>query len=286
MAIYAEQIAVTAMREYLLRKWATYASSVFSTKYAVLKSSNTGPAPLASGDKLSLSADNETFTEVTLTGNGHAAIASDINTAAPPGLEAGVDANGLLYIKNTTALTQDGFAGVFLGPAVGASTVNRQFGWSLGGESIVLGLPGGDLYGTSYLSQVVDGWPDSPLFDSGVNVIIGDRSSVPAANSRQDTYEVDLEVVVLVAPPVHGANVRNRDAIHSCVRVVREAILADRTLGCYAAGTQVLGGVQMTWETSCRIPGQPYEFEVEGKNLPPMDAAFMNWKVRVYERQS
>lgn len=277
MGVLAEQIAASALADWLRRKLGAKVTEVNLTRAAVLKATVPGPYTLSGMGQLTFSkTSRESGSSVFQGGGSHSAtaIAAAIN---------GSIAN-FASVDSDDRLTLTGDAPSGSTPSLVAllpTSVNSYgaFGWDAGGEHVVnvaLVSPG--------WRGVADGWPATADLGPGFWVVIGDRTSAPVQPSvRRDEYLVGLDVAILYAPRQQETH-RNREPVHACLRCVREVLLTDagRQLG--RAST---GDIMLVSEKSARVSGRPWQFIKKESSINPIyDVANLQLEVRVFERPS
>lgn len=280
MSVLAEQRAASAVREHLLANLPAKVAEVNADRAPVLKAAVPGPYTISGTKRLSISLtgvdsgyiDTAAFAPGFTTAG---VIASQIN--ASPGL-AGVassDAEGRLLLTGSAPTGVDPTS-IAAKDATGADGTAALFGWEAGGESVTRA----PLVAPSF-KGVADGWPIWPDLGAGFWVVLGDRESVPVEPAvRRDEYLVGLEVAVFC--PVTNVQVhKDREALHSTLRCVRELLLTDAGR---QAGRASVGDVVLITEKQAKIPGRPWKFR--GENAPNLmfDVAALNLHVRVFER--
>lgn len=300
MSVYAEQLAASSLRNWLLAQLPAKVTAVNLQRAASISAPFPGPYVLAAGATLGLSFTNtDTFTGVTLSVGGGslsaAAVAAAINAACAPSSPAStVDLNGLSHLKLTSPTTPviGTNSDMKVRGGVNATDANTVFGWDAGGESActtALIAPNG--------KGVCDGLPLIPDFgvsaDAGgspIVVIIGERSSVPVgpSPSRRDEYLVSLAVDVLRIEPQQQVH-RNREHIHAAVRCVREVLLTDlgRRLGAPTSDGGTQSPIVFVGEARTKISALPFRFNAPKDQSwvsPLFDGAAMLLEVRVFER--
>lgn len=275
MGVLVEQIAASAIRTHLLANLPAKVAAVNALRAASLLATVAGPYTIASGGKLYVSLEGATAVTVSLTSGSRTAaqIATEVNATVGLSSVAAADALGRLSLTSQTNPTASTSS---VGVTSGTDAANDVFGWDAGGESVArapLVAPG--------YRGVADGWPVLNDLGGGFWVIIGDRESMPAApGPRVDEYLVGLELAVFC--PVTNVQVhRDREALHSCIRCVRELLLTD---GGRQAGRASTGDIVLVTEKAARIPGRPWQFK--GNDAPNVmfDVAAFNLNVRVFER--
>jgi hypothetical protein len=278
VGVLVEQLAARSVREHLLASLPAKVAEVNATRAAVLMAAVAGPYLISADQKLYVSVTGQDDSPVTVSLTAGAArtaaqVAADVN--ATPGL-VGVgtsDALGRLVLTSTTAPTS---GTSYVGVSAGDGAANSVFGWDEGGDGVTRAML------TAPSSKgVADGWPLLNDMGAGFWVIIGDRESVPVSpHPRKDEYIVALELAVF-CPVTNEQAHRDREAIHSCIRCVRECLLTDAGL---QAGRAASGDVMLISEKAARIPGRPWK--MKGADVPNalFDVAAMQLNVRVFER--
>lgn len=300
MSVYAEQLAASALRDWLLAQLPAKVTAVNLQRAASLRAPFPGPYTLAAGATLGVAfTDTDTFTSATLSVGGGsltaAQVATAINAAAAPSSPAStVDLNGLSHLVLTSptppVIGTNSYLKVRGG--VNGTDANAVFGWDTGGEkteTTALIAPNG--------KGVVDGLPLVPDFGisayaggSPIVIIIGDRNSVPVGPSptRRDEYLVTLAVDVLRIEPQQQVH-RNREHIHAAVRCVRECLLTDmgRRLGAPTTDGGTQSPIVYVGERATKVAAMPFRFNAPKDQAwvsPLFDGAAMLIEVRVFER--
>lgn len=242
-----EQLAVSALREWLVFQLPARCAAINATRPAKLISSSAGPFTLDGG--LLLSDEGLTDTapvEVDFAAGTYSSqqVADAIN-AEIPDFAASVDSWGRLVI------TSDPPAGTL--PSVMCalpSSLNAAFGWGANGEVVTREA----LVAPSWRG-VMDGIPlPSQELGAGFWVILGDRSAAIVTGNRRSEYLVTVSVDVMRSLGLNQQPFRDREAIAACVRAVREVLTDD------AAGRQLgraeFGDVVFTETPRTAIMGQ------------------------------
>jgi hypothetical protein len=274
-----DALAITAVREYLLRYLPAKVAQLNALRPAVLKSALAGPFVVPSGAKLRLSSVSQGATpvEVTLTSGGAVSantIANDINAASVPNLTASVDFAGRVQLTSTLAPAVGAPSVALVARDLGPTGGNAALGWAEGGEHVEAGA----LVSPSWRG-VVDGRPlTAPDMGQGFWVLLGNRTTRPThPGLRRDTFNVAITTDIWrpfsAAAPPH----RSREMISSCVRAVRELLLT--TEGSYLGRA---GDIQLASLTDTVISGDPLALsEVPGVLF---DTARLTINVRVFQR--
>lgn len=280
MGVRAEQLACSALRDWLLLQLPAKVAAVNALRAPVLQSPYAGPYTVTSGMKLhvALNASDGPFTDVALTAGTRTAaqVASDVNGTAGLSGVASADSDGRLLLAG--AAPTAAIEGVSAGPD--STGANALFGWDAGGEKVVANPVAAPTY-----KGVADGLPVVPDMGPGFWVILGRRSSVPVQpDVRRDEYLVTVDVLVMHRETnvfVH----RSREHIHSVVRCIREVLLTDRGRH---LGREAVGDIVKVGEKSCVVDGVPFSFQGSPGGPPPpnglFDRAFLQLVVRVFER--
>lgn len=289
MSEAVEQIAATALRDWLLLQLPAKVAEVNLFRAAVLLCPWAGPFNVPAGSTLGIgvTAGSDTVISVPLTTGAartSAQIAANINAAAGLVGMAAVDSAGRWYVTSPTPPSASTDSKVILRKANGTTDINNVFGFDQGGErdirSALLAPP---------RASAFDGWPITPVFaprsakGAYIAFVVGDRRPVPASGGpRRDQYTVaiDLSVLRMDVAEQH----RSREAISSAVRCVREVLLQDagRMLGRAGAGDvqlveEVAGGL---------ISSVPLNFNAKKDSNPLYDAALLQLSVKIYQRPS
>jgi hypothetical protein len=282
-AVECEWFAVRSLREWLALSLSTRVALVNVSRFATVKTPLAGPFTVAPGaETLKLSTTNRNGDDVTVTlttGSRTAAqIAVEINSAfGGAGVATADSANRLVFASEDPAVV-----GTPSIASVGVGTANESLGWAAGGEydeRSAIQAPTFD--------AIMDGeplQPDPSLFrPGGLIIMIGDRSSAPRSqNVRDDLYWVDLDLALFFIEPNQQLH-RNREAVHACLRAVRECLLTDA--GRYAGFAQTTNqAISKVIEKSARIGGSPVM--LKGGSLPNalMDVAQLKLGILVFER--
>jgi hypothetical protein len=274
MGVLVEQLVGQALREHLLLNLTAKVAEVNALRAAVLLATVAGPYTVPASAKLyiSIAADQAPVT-VSLTAGSRttAQLVTEINTAMGSTV-ASADAASRLALTGTAPSS----ATSVVSAQGGTNTANSLFGWDEGGEVVVRA----QLVAPGYRG-VADGWPLLNDLGGGFWVIIGDRESVPVQpDTRKDEHLVALEVAIF-CPVTNEQSHRDREAIQSCVRCVRELVLTDagRQLGRAA-----YGDIVKVEEKAAKIPGRPWKFKGNDAPNALFDVAALQLNVRVFER--
>lgn len=277
-----EGLAIRALREWLLRALPAKTAALNLTRNATLRAPGIGPFTIPSGASLKVSAVSlqGAWTTAPLTSGTRTAtqLAADVTTAAPSNVTAGVDGSGYFYVTSDVEPSASANLNSFMGVGSDSTGANLAIGWEAGGEH-VLNPP---LRPPSFRG-VTDGHPVmAPDMGKGMWVILGDRSTVMYQNNsyRRDEYETTISVEVYRPDANQNPN-RNREAISSTVRAIRECLMSDtgKQLGRASAGDIVFAKVINT-----KISSRPFSFE--GSNSPNVffDVALLTVVVRTFQR--
>lgn len=280
MAVKAEYLAVQKLRELLLLALPARVATINLTRAAVLRTPWAGPfvIPALAVLKVSTTQIGAATTSISIaSGDKTTAQLVTIINAVVPGL-ASVDDLDRLVLTSPTAPTA-GTASI-MSVAADTTGVNAILGWSTSGDHdlrTALAAPGP--------KSVMDGEPlipDADLFpEGGVVVLFDERRSTPRSqNVRDDTYVVDLDLVIFRIEPQQATH-RNREPIHAALQAVRECILTDA--GRYAsAPPNTSTAILKVIERSARIGASPIPL-AKGLNALA-DIAELKLSVLVFER--
>lgn len=273
MSVYVEQLAASAIREHLLLNLAAKVTEVNGQRAPVMKTALAGPFNVTAGMSLKVGTDGGAQTTVPLTiGAARTAAQVAAEVQAATSLTCAAD------LQQRWTITGTAPSSATRSVEIGEDTTgaNALFGWAPGGEQVVrsqLVAPNAE--------GIADGWPLLNDLGGGFWVIIGDRESVPKApHPRGDTYLVGLELAVF-CPVTNEQAHKDREAIHSCIRCVRELLLTDAGL---QAGRAASGDIMLITEKGARIPGRPWKFHGDDAPNVLFDVAAMHLTVRVFER--
>lgn len=278
MSVRVEELCASAVRDWLLANLPAKVTEVNGTRAASLLATVAGPYTVPASAKLyvSVAGPDETPITVSLTsgaGRTAAQIAADVNGTGGLSGVGSADALGRFALSSTTPPTS---ATSTVAAVAGTNTANALFGWDVGGESVTRA----SLVAPGYRG-VADGWPLINDLGAGFWVVIGDRESVVVQpQPRKDEHLVGLELAVF-CPVTNEQAHRDREAIQSCLRCVREVLLTDAGL---QAGRASSGDVMLITQKAARIPGRPWKFRGENAPNALFDVAALQLNVRVYER--
>jgi hypothetical protein len=279
----AETIAVGAFLDYLRRYLPAKVTALNALRVAVVKSALVEPFTLPAGSVLRLSAASQEATPTSVTtptgSVTAAALVAAINAVPVPNLTASADADGRLVLTSTVAPV-DGAPSVVVvardTDGAAATGSNVALGWDEGGEHVETGA----LVSPKWRG-VVDGRAiTSPDMGQGFWVLLGNRTCRPThPGLRRNTYQVSISTEIWRPFSSHAAPHRSREAISSCVRAVREIILA--TDGRYL-GRQASGDVHLADVSEAVVSGDPISLqEVPGVMF---DFARLTLTCRVFQR--
>lgn len=275
--ITVEQLAVTALREWLLLQLPAKVAAVNAQRFAVLKAPIAGPYVIPPNAKLHHSSTRieGPWTDIALTSGTRSAtqVAADVELVVP-GI-ASADAFGRLALTAAAAPIVGTDSLVALGPDT--TGANAALGFDAGGEraqTSALVCPG--------YKGVADGTPMHPDMGPGFWLILGDALSVPVRpDVRRDEYTVAISLALSVPVP-SGSMHRTREHLRAAMRCVREVLFNDPT-----SQGRTLGGVlgiQLVTETQALVKSRPVQF----KEMPNamFSRAQFQLNVRVYETQT
>ncbi len=154
--------------------------------------------------------------------------------------------------------------------AADGTGANTALGWDAGGERAVRAalVPPNN-------RGVSDGEPDLIDFGAGFWVVIAERTTEPRSpNIRDDTYITTARLEVLAAEP-NSSTAASHEYLQQCVRAVREALHADRTLD---------SAVQLTQLPRVQYEARTFRFAATGGASPLFSAAQMTIRITVFER--
>lgn len=281
MSVDVINLAVQALRDYLLAKLPAEVTALNALRAPVLKTPIAGPFSVTAGMEYRLSTVRDDpsggtlFTIPVSTSLTAAQIATVINTAAPPGLTASADTLGRLVITGTAPVSGGDPAVVTFLADTNATGSNAALGFDPGGE-FVLSSP----LVSPTARGVSDGRPSSvPDMGQGFWVIIGDRKAVPVSGSslRRDLWDVTLSVDLYKPDMLNNVN-RDRSGITGVVRAVSEVLLS--TDGRYL-GRQAFGDVQGLEVSDLNVYGTPFRW-VDAPDLLH-DVATMTVRLRIFQ---
>lgn len=274
-----EQIAVDALRTYLLAKVPAKLDALNADREAVLKSAYIERFNIPSNAVLKVSSSRAGAPTVVALPSGAAvqalAVVDAINAEAPPGLVASRDDDGRVQLT-ATALPAAGAPSVV---SVRADTTgaNGAFGWSAGGEHVLRV----DVRAPNWRNFIDGSWPAKipESNDRGFVIALTNRDTRPwpsAPNLRRDEWLTTFTAEVLFP---HQSDLPNadREALTTCAQAVRQVILTTegRQLGRAGKGDVMLADV-----SSVRIA--PVSFKTpEGLRF---DVALFTITVRVFQR--
>lgn len=269
MSVNPEQIAVDALKDWLLGALPARVAALNAANVAVVKS-RPGPFTLAAGTLL-IGTERGTTTSVTIAGGSYTAsdLATAINGTPVSGVTASADADGRLVLTASTAPS----VGTDSVVCVGANDNNAALGWHDAGEYVVRSA----LVAPDW-KQLRDGWPAAP--PDGANnsfiIIFEDRTAQSVAAERHYREMHTVTVHAMVLAPIGTSEVRDRRRISLAVAAIREALSGDtgRMLGNTSAGA-----VQLARVTSTAIAGK----DLAWRGVPALfDVATVVFSVRIF----
>ena len=275
-----EELATTALREWLLLRLPAKVTEVNLLRAAVVRAPWAGPYTIPAGGTLGIGVTiAETFVSVALTSGSRTAaqLATDINAATGLSGVASADSDGRLVLTSPTPPTTSTASTVRVRGNT-AADVNSVLGLDSGGVRRVtqaLVAPGSE--------GIHDGWPVVMQFGAQqaignvIVALIGDRkTNVSEPGPRGDRAVVTTDLTILLAVGAH----RHPEGIQSAVRCVRELLLSD--LG-KRLGVAVGPGVQGVLERSGTfVRGKPIAFGTRQSPGPLYDAAVMNLDISLF----
>lgn len=281
MSLNHERLFTEHLRRWLLLKMPAKCTELNLLRAASLRAPVAGPytIPASSSIQVSITGHDSSLTTIALTAGSRTAaqLVTEIN-AGLAGIAS--DDDGTLVLTSTTPPAAPSTHSLI---AVGAD--NLGTGGAATGVNAALGFsPGGEAVRSSPLvwfgiRSVPVGWVINPDWPSGLTVLIGDTTSLPASNIRRDTYDVRVELNLLQVER-QGAVHRNREHMQAAVQAVREVLQTDAGRQVGRAGTN---DVALVVEESCRIAAQP--FQVFNGKTPTnifFDGALMQLSARVF----
>lgn len=274
------QLAVRALREYLLSVLPAKVATINTERAAVLKSGLAGPFTVPASAVLSLAITRDgTPADVALTAGSRTAaqVAAEIQAAGVTGITASADTDGRLVL--TAAAPVVGTPSCVAVATDGGAATNVAFGWAAGGEHLVRAAIEAPTW-----RGVVDGdWTLAPDRDGGgFWVAIGDRQVRPwpsPTNVRRDEYQVTLTCDIIRRFGANQTPHRDRESIGACVRAVDECL---RTTTGRQLGRAADGDIMLVDVASQRIASGPFG----PVNSFLFDVAQMTLTVRVFQRAS
>jgi hypothetical protein len=152
---------------------------------------------------------------------------------------------------------------------------NAALGWDVGGERTVVA----PLTAPTNKSVMV-GWPVSPDFAQGMNIVIGDCDSSPLdGNPRRDEYTVDAELTMMLVER-NGTDARNREHVQTALAAIRQVLQTDQGR---QLGRATTGDIVLVTENGTRLAGRPFAFKATNLFF---DGALMKLRARVFHRPS
>ena len=276
-----ETLAIQSLREYLLQYLPATLTQINGLRPAVLKTPGIAAVTIPASASLKLSTVSRKATPVTvaLTAGSRTLtqVATEITAAAVPGLNAQIDGAGRLTLSSmSTPVSSDSIVSL----QEDATGANAALGWDAGGEYALNGA----LLAPSFRG-VSDGHPiTAPDMGKGMYVVLGDRATSlwpdPAGALRRD--EAETTVMVEVYRPEMTVNPhRNREAIGSCVRAIREVLStsAGKQLGRASAGDVVFCRI-----SNVKIASRPFSFRDSKSINTFFDVAHLIITVRTFQR--
>lgn len=265
--VKAEQLAVEALREYLLRTLPGKVSSINTGRAAVLKAAVAGAYAIPASGTLKIGTAPGSETTVALTSGSRTAaqVASEISVA---GITATADAQSRLVLTATAAPSGTTPSVVVL--AADSTATNSVFGWDAGGERVYRYPLAAPAHG-----GIVDG--DHAVLDlrAGFGILFLDkRSEDTLRNIRHDERDVTIKMALHVPVP-GGHPYFAAEQVEQAVRAVREVLFEDRTLD---------SQVQMLDVMNATILGPVFRFEGVAGVSPLLARADMAVRVRIFER--
>lgn len=286
MSSQVEQLAVSALRDWLLWKLPAKVTAINAARFATLRATTPGPYTIPASATLGLShtANSATFTSVALTAGSRttAQLVTEIN-AAIGGATASADSADRLLLTSPAAPTASTPSKYFVRGGT-ATDCNSVFGWDAGGEKELLTAlvaPG--------RKGVCNGLPLQPDFGPAgvVAIILGNRSGKPVApasgSPRRDEHLVVVDLDVLRIEPQQQTSA-TREHIESALRCVREVLLTDEGR---MLGRATNGDVLRVDILSAVISATPHVFKSKQPiSNPRFEGAAVQLAIRVYERPS
>lgn len=268
--VKAEQLAITALREYLLRTLPAKVDTINGERAASLKAGRAGPYIIPAGRQLMVGARGaEVAVDLTTGVRTGDELAADVIAAAVPTVTATSDSMGRFEVTSTTAPVEGVPSSVSIGADPNeAGDVNSLFGWPRGGTYVIRGA-----LIAPHTDAVWDGDPHHYDLGRCMWILIGNRTVAPRPNIRTDIHDVALELTLLAAEPTNDFRAAP-EFIEQTIRSVREVLHEDRTLDGRVAITH-LPNIQYTPDT--------YTLTNTAAS-PLMTEARMSLRISVFER--
>lgn len=277
-----EAVAAQALADWLRLKLPAKCAALNSNRAAQLKTATAGPWTFANDFDLPLSAigtEDATPSTVTVAAGVYTAaqLAITINTAAPTNVTAATDFACRLVLTSTVTPTEDlpSVVAVLAAADAAGEAGYALLGWQAGGERVdcaAVVAPG--------WRNVVDGdWLLAPDVGSGFVVRLLDRTATTERSVRRGEFFVDIATEVWRPFGSNATPHRDRDAIETCLRAVREVVTDDSTgrqLGRAAAGDIMYADV-----ASSAVSGETFT-----ANGVSFEAAAINFRIRVFQPPS
>lgn len=278
MSESAAQLAVRALREYLLAELPPKVASINTQRAAVIKSAFHNSFVIPTGAVLRIGTTRDgALTSCPLTAGTRSAnqVQQDIVAANVPGITASHAANRI--ILTAAAPTVGTPSCVVIGSDISGVATNLVFGWATGGEHVVRAAIEAPTW-----RGVVDGdWTLAPDRDGGgFWVCIGNRTVRPwpnAPNVRRDEFQVSMTVDIVRRFGANQTPHRDREAIGACVRAVDDLL---RTTTGRQLGRAADGDVMLVDVPEIRVASSPFDT----KQGFLFDVATMTITVRIFQR--
>jgi hypothetical protein len=271
------QLAVRALREYLLATLPAKVATINSERKAVLRSARVEPFVMQDAVlKVGATRDGAPVSFALADGTHTASELATAINALDPDFAASADADGRLVL--TAGLAPSTGSPSSLVVAADTTGANTALGWEPGGIHVTRAA-----IDTPTWRGIVDGdWTLVPDMDGGFWVCVGDRTVRPwpaAPNIRRDEYQVTMVLDIIRRFGANQTPHRDREAIGACVRAVDEVLrtTAGRQLGRAANGDVMLADVGQV-----RIASSSFD----SKRGFLFDVAQMTLTVRIFQRAS
>lgn len=280
--ISPEAVATQALADWLRLKLPAKCAALNSNRAAQLKSAVAGPFAIADDCTLRLSVigtEDATPYEVAVpAGIYTAAQLAFLIDATATSIDASEDFAGRLVLQSEVTPTEDApsVVAVLAAEDDASAAAHAALGWEAGGERVDCAA----VISPGYRNVVDGDWLVAPDAGSGFIVRLLDRQATVAyGDARHGEFWVDVTAEVWRP---FGANVtphRDRDAIETCLRAVREVVTDDSTgrqLGRAAAGDIMRVDI-----TTSAVSGETFF-----ANGVSFEAAALTFRIRVFQPPS
>lgn len=286
-----EELAVTALREWLMRTLPASVDAVNLTRAASITAPLPGPYVIPAGVlgsgylamATSRGGSTALYGPITTGTRSATQVATDLNAGLTgTRMQASVDALDRLVLSSLdppVASAPNTPSVIRIGPDTDCPGINAVLG--LGNDTFVVRSP----IIAPASTNVMDGWPtQAPDFrGQGFLVIFGGRRSKPVdPDVRRDEYAVVVDCAVLQQSP-RGEGHKNREHISAALRAIRTSIFG--TDGGRQLGRTKVGDIMKVVQGDAQIAAKPFSFGSSESVNPLFDLATLQFGVRTFERQ-